>query len=283
MSLWQKKLNQEKPKPLKIQTLTKNVDIGLPIKTNDITGSLSYITNISLTNISVELIESSNPWLPLLKPEKLNNADHITKKWKKNINFSLRFSWVSGYKITILKTMSLFFLTYNKKVTVFWISRSWVLNSWEAFLRHPAHNKNKPKSNPEPQKWNSKNPKSQHWLSLQVILASIKFLLKNINSQNMKYLEIFHLEMTTSTISLTTPTKETSEWVISSDQLVKSIFWEKRSLWKHKKSAMLTTSFLMLFYIIYYYHPFFSSFTQQNLHFPPLLTDWWNLNRLTID
>lgn len=60
-----KKQNPEKQKPLKIQTQTKNVAIGLPIKINDTIGSLSYIINTSLTNISVELTGSLNPWLLL--------------------------------------------------------------------------------------------------------------------------------------------------------------------------------------------------------------------------
>lgn len=83
-----KKQNPEKQKPLKIQTQTKNVAIGLPIKINDTIGSLSYIINTSLTNISVELTGSLNPWLLLQKPERQSNADLIIKKWKKNTSIS---------------------------------------------------------------------------------------------------------------------------------------------------------------------------------------------------
>lgn len=87
----QKRLNPEKLKRLKILIQTKNVAIGLRIKINDTTGSLSYIMNTSLINTFVELIGSLNPWPLLLKQERLNNADPITKKWKKNTNFSPKF------------------------------------------------------------------------------------------------------------------------------------------------------------------------------------------------
>lgn len=90
LAIWPlpKKQNPEKQKPLKIQTQTKNVAIGLPIKINDTIGSLSYIINTSLTNISVELTGSLNPWLLLQKPERQSNADPIIKKWKKNTSIS---------------------------------------------------------------------------------------------------------------------------------------------------------------------------------------------------
>lgn len=92
LAIWllPKKQNPEKQKPLKIRTQTKNVAIGLPIKINDTIGSLSYIINTSLTNISVELTGSLNRWLLLQKPERQSNADLIIKKWKKNTSISLK-------------------------------------------------------------------------------------------------------------------------------------------------------------------------------------------------
>jgi hypothetical protein len=87
-----KKPNPEKQKPLKIQHPIKNVAIGLQIKINDTIGSLSYIINTSLTNISEELTGSSNPWPISYKQERLNSADLITKKWKRSTGISPKSS-----------------------------------------------------------------------------------------------------------------------------------------------------------------------------------------------
>lgn len=81
-----KRQNPEKPKRSKTPIQTRNADTGLQMKINDTIGSLSYITNIFLISTFVEPIESSNPWLHLLKPEKPSSAEAIIKRWRKNTN-----------------------------------------------------------------------------------------------------------------------------------------------------------------------------------------------------
>ncbi len=91
ISQWQGKQNLEKLRPLKTPTLTRNVDIGRRIKTNDIIGFLSYIMNIFLINTSDEQIESLSPWLHSFKHGKHNNAEATIKRWRKSTNTFPRF------------------------------------------------------------------------------------------------------------------------------------------------------------------------------------------------
>ena len=123
-SQWQKEQNHEKQRPLKIPTQTKNVAIGLPIKINDIIGSLSYITNIFSISTLGELTESSSQWPPSSRREKPNSAEATIKRWKRSTDTSVKFSWVSGYKITtqtILNSLSQIWrirvTTLNKSVS----------------------------------------------------------------------------------------------------------------------------------------------------------------------
>lgn len=144
-----KKPNPEKQKPSKIQHPIKNVAIGLQIKINDTIGSLSYIINTSLTNISEELTGSLNPWPISYKQERLNSVDLITKKWKRSTGISPKSSWVLDSKITILMKIHLSSPICTIRVMTSHKFRSCLLNNSKTSLRHQVHNKNKTKFNPE--------------------------------------------------------------------------------------------------------------------------------------
>ena len=70
---------------------------GVLSKINYTTGFSNFITGISFTNISEELTKSSKVWLISFKPEKQNNAEVTTRRWKKNIihftKSSLSYVW----------------------------------------------------------------------------------------------------------------------------------------------------------------------------------------------
>lgn len=124
ISLWQKKRNPEKQKPPKIPTQTRKAGTGLQMKTNDIIGSLSYIMSIFSISTSGEPIESSNRWLHSWRREKQSNAEATIKRCKKNTGISLKFSWVSGYKITTQMTLTSFSQICKKKATTLQSSAS---------------------------------------------------------------------------------------------------------------------------------------------------------------
>lgn len=222
---------------MKTPTQTRNVDIGHRMKTNDITGFLSYTMNIFSINTSEEPTESLSRWLHSFKHGKHNNVEATTKRWRKSTNTFPRFSWVSGYKITQLKTVIQSFLTWMRKDTTQMRSRSLPLSNSKQFLKRPALNNYKSKPYPRLQRPNSWNHNwLQHYLAW-VQLVSMRLQRRRTSNNNMRFSGNFHQDMTLSTTFLTIPTRGTSILVTCFEECVMWMWKGRQSLEKYVKKT----------------------------------------------